>query len=194
MDTQTERQTKKELRGPILARRKAMSTDEVDSLSRIICGKIQQMDVYREADDICLYMPIRNEVDVTGLIGPARRQGKKVWIPLVTGETMVFNAYEEDKMGEEGAFHIPESSSEEILSPSENTLIIMPGSVFDVHGNRIGYGGGYYDRYLQQYPFCRTAAVCYDFQIVDQLPAEEHDRKPELIVSECRVFRQEDIA
>ena len=79
----------------------------------------------------------------------------------------------------------------DILEPDERTLIIMPGSVFDVHGHRIGYGGGYYDKYLARHTQCRTIAVCFDFQIVEELPAEDHDICPELIVSEKRCIRAE---
>lgn len=177
---------KKEIRKEILAKRRAMPAEQVSELSEKICERVRSTDLYREAASLCVYMPINNEVEADRLIGPALEDGKKVYIPKVTGDEMVFNAYDEEKMIEDGPFHIRESESEDVLEPDERTLIIMPGSVFDPQRHRIGYGGGYYDKYLSRYPACRTIAVCFDFQIVDELPAEAHDMLPEMIVSECR--------
>ena len=180
--------TKKELRKEILARRREMDPQEVRELSQIICRRVRETDLYQGSASLCVYMPINNEVEADLLIAPAQADGKRVYIPKVTGDEMVFNAYDSEKMIEDGPFHIRESLSEEILTPDERTLIIMPGSVFDVQGHRIGYGGGYYDRYLSRWPVCRRLAVCFDLQIVEELPAEAHDIPPELIVSEKRII------
>ena len=180
--------TKKEIRKGILAARKAMDPAEVRRLSEIICGKVRETESYKGSACLCVYMPINNEVEADLLIGPALADGKKVYIPKVTGDEMIFNLYDETMLREDGAFHIRESQSEEVLQPDGNTLIIMPGSVFDQAGHRIGYGGGYYDKYLSRHPECRTIALCFDMQFVDELPAEEHDISPQMIVSEKRVI------
>ena len=182
--------TKKELRRGILAQRKALSEEEAKARSAVICARLSGSDLYREAEDICIYMPINREVDVTLLIRPAQEDGKRIWIPKVTGDEMIFNAYEEDLLAESEGFHILESSSETVLEPDGRTLVIMPGSVFDLNGNRIGYGGGYYDKYLERHPECRTAAVCYDFQIVERIPAEAHDIRPEYIFGETKTLQR----
>ncbi len=184
--------TKKELRKEILAKRRAMAPGEVRSLSQIICERVRETELYREATCLCVYMPINNEAEADLLIGPAAADGKRVYIPKVVGDEMIFNRYEEALVSEQGRFHIRESDSEDVLEPDEMTLIIMPGSVFDVHGHRIGYGGGYYDKYLARHTSCRTIAVCFDFQIVEELPAEDHDICPELIVSEKRCICAEE--
>ena len=176
--------TKNELRKEVLGRRAALTEGEVAEKSREICRRIREMDVYEKARDICIYMPIRNEVDVTLLLEPAREGGKTVWIPKVLGEAMEFNEYDEDSLEISGSFGIPESTSEVFLEPDDKTLIVMPGAVFDREGNRIGYGGGFYDRYLEKHPDCRTIAVCYELQLVDHIPAETHDIRPEAIVTE----------
>ena len=104
---------------------------------------------------------------------------------------MVFNRF--TGLGEDdiitGAYDIRESRSEEILEPGEGTLIIMPGAVFTPWKDRIGYGGGFYDRFLEEHPECKTIAVCYDLQVVDELPVEEHDMKPDYVVCETSVFK-----
>lgn len=180
--------TKKELRKEVLARRKAMDPAEVREKSEIICRKIRETDLYRGSACLCIYMPIRNEVEADLLIEAAREDGKRVYIPKVIGDEMVFNAYDEALISEEGRFHIRESASEDVLEPAEDTLIIMPGSVFDVSCRRIGYGGGFYDKYLSRHAMCRTIGVCFDFQIVREIPAESHDICPEMVISEKRVI------
>lgn len=180
--------TKKEMRKEILKIRKAMEPEKVRELSEIICRRVRETESYKGCTSLCIYMPINNEAEADLLIDPAREDGKKVYIPKVIGDEMVFNAYDPELMREDGAFHIRESESKDVLEPDERTLIIMPGSVFDLQGHRIGYGGGYYDKYLSRYPMCRTMAICFDLQIVEKLPAEAHDICPQVIVSERRVI------
>ena len=188
--TETATTEKKELRRTILRQRRAMEPARVRELSQIICRRVEETDAYRNASSLCVYMPINNEVEADLLIPSAQEKGKRVYIPRVTGEEMIFNAYEPELIAERGAFHIRESDSEEILTPDEGTLVIMPGSVFDLQAHRIGYGGGYYDRYLSQHPVCSTIGVCFDFQITEQLPAEAHDISPQMVISELREIRR----
>ncbi|MCR5034749.1 MAG: 5-formyltetrahydrofolate cyclo-ligase [Clostridia bacterium] len=197
-----EKLTKKEIRKVILAERSTLDEETAALAAQVICRRIMDIDVYEEATDVCLYMPTRNEVDVLLLAEPAMEAGKGVWVPKVVEKTtgagsekqagvMVFNRF--TGLGEEdiitGAYDIRESRSEEILEPGEGTLIIMPGAVFTPWKDRIGYGGGFYDRFLEEHPQCRTIAVCYDLQVVDELPVEEHDRKPDYVVCETSVFK-----
>ena len=194
--------TKKEIRKAVLAERSALDEETVALASQVICRRIMDIDAYEEATDLCLYMPMKNEVDVLLLAEAAEEAGKRVWVPKVveksTGKgddkkagVMVFNRF--TGLGEEdiltGAYDIRESRSGEILEPGEGTLIIMPGAVFTPWKDRIGYGGGFYDRFLEEHPECRTIAVCYDLQVVDELPVEAHDRKPDYVVCETSVFR-----
>jgi 5-formyltetrahydrofolate cyclo-ligase len=132
-------------------------------------------------------MPIRNEVDVRLLLEPARSDGKLVYLPKVLPEDyMEFYSYTENTSLISGAYNILEPDSKDVLVPDSDTLIIMPGAVFSKDRERIGYGGGYYDRYLAAHPECKTVAVAYDFQILEQIPYEEHDICPDLVVSERR--------
>ena len=194
--------TKKEIRKAVLAERSALDEETVALASQVICRRIMDIDAYEEATDLCLYMPMKNEVDVLLLAEAAEEAGKRVWVPKVveksTGKgddkkagVMVFNRF--TGLGEEdiltGAYDIRESRSEEILEPGEGTLIIMPGAVFTPWKDRIGYGGGFYDRFLEEHPECRTIAVCYDLQVVDELPVEAHDRKPDYVVCETSVYK-----
>lgn len=194
--------TKKEIRKAILAERRALDEETAALASQVICRKVMQIYAYEEAEDICLYVPINNEVDAMLLAEAAREDGKRVWIPKVItkgtkardgqpGEAgiMKFNAYTGAGDIMTGPYGIGESESEDFLDPDEKTLLIMPGAVFTPWRDRIGYGGGYYDRFLEENPECKTIALCFDLQIVEELPAEEHDRKPDYLVSETSIYR-----
>lgn len=180
---------KKEIRSKILKIRKALCEDEVRELSRAICHRVCGTEEYTRAGSVCLYMPINNEVDVTYMMDAADRDGKRIWLPRVKDGRMEFCSYEKGKPLVAGAFGIPEPDSQKRLEADGNTLVIMPGAVFSEKRDRIGYGGGYYDVFLHDNPQCMTVAVCYDFQILTELPAEEHDIKPDVIVSSRRILR-----
>ncbi len=93
---------------------------------------------------------------------------------------------------------IPEENAEEIAEKNagENTrdningqiLMIMPGAAFDRRCNRIGYAGGFYDRYLERFPGCETMALAFSLQITEEIPAEAHDRKPSCIITESGII------
>ena len=146
-------------------------------------------------------MSIRNEVKLNLLIKDAISKGKKVYIPKVLSKTeMQFYLYDGNFV--EGMYKIkePANCTEEnlfdlsILDNQDITgkvLVILPGTAYDRNFNRIGYGGGYYDRYiskLTKYPLTRLS-VCYDFQIIDKIPAEKHDIKPNIIVTEKQILQ-----
>lgn len=180
--------TKKEIRNQILGIRKGLQQDEVINVSKAICSRITKQGYLNDISDICLYMPIKNEIDLADLVSICREQQINIWLPRIINHTMDFYKYDETTKLIEGAYHILEPDNEDVLSPNEHTLIIVPGSVFSFNGDRIGYGGGYYDRYMVQYPICTYLAVCYDFQILPEIPCEEHDQKPDIILSEQRII------
>lgn len=175
---------KKQLRKQILSIRNQLSQEEVTKRSGVICERLAGSRLWSSCKNVCLYMPIRNEVDVTMLFDTARTQGKKIWLPKVCGDLMDFYLYDEKTKLVPGKYDIKEPESSDILEGSDDTLVVMPGAVFSKENDRIGYGGGYYDRYLEKYPKCHTIAVCYDFQIVDSIPVMEHDKKPDIVISD----------
>ncbi len=200
--TDTMERTKKEIRKEILRQRRALDEETVALASQVICRKVLNIDAYEEAENVCLYMPINNEVDAMLLADAAKADGKNVWIPKVITKTvkasaddkgqageMRFNAYTGEDCIETGAYDIRESTSDVFLEPNDKTVIIMPGAVFTPWRDRIGYGGGYYDKFLDENPQCKTIALCFDLQIVDELPAEAHDKKPDYVVSETGIYR-----
>ncbi len=179
---------KNKIRKAMLSKRKSMDKSIADELSKKISAVVQALDIYKYAENLCLYMPVNNETNVMYLAEAAACDGKNIWMPKVNGGEMDFFLWDENTEMERSAFGIPEPKSHIKLKPNENTLVIMPGVAFSLKHERIGYGGGYYDRFLGKHPECRTAAVCFGFQILPELPCEEHDIKPNAIICEDKVM------
>lgn len=178
-------ESKKALRREILAKRRNLSEAYQKQAAKEIYEKLRALAVYKEASVLCLYVPIQNEVDLFQYIPEFRADGKQIYLPRVNRNTMDFYAYNEQTALVEGAYHILEPDSMAQLEPEEfggSCLIVMPGAVFTKSCDRIGYGGGYYDRYLAVHPECHTVAVGYAVQIVDSIKTEQTDIKPELIL------------
>ena len=150
---------------------------------------------FLEADALYCYVDFKGEVGTRGMIERAWELEKKVYVPAVSGHNMEFYrifSFEELK---EGAFGIPEPVVSEgwekgDISPEEKALMIMPGVAFDMGRNRIGYGGGDYDRNLASCPGCcgHIIAVAFECQIVEKIETEETDIKPELLITERRML------
>lgn len=181
--------TKKQIRNQILNQRNTLTNEQVSEASGQIYEALLRSEQYCQATDLCLYVPIKNEIDLFRFAEVFAAYGKKIWLPRVQDMKMDFFSYEVGitKLAE-GAYHIPEPQSDTILIPEQaegKCLVVMPGAAFTKERDRIGYGGGYYDRYLARHTCCITVAVCYSFQIVPKLPREETDMKPQyLLVSD----------
>ena len=176
---------KKQLRKAILMQRKGLDAQTVEAASAQIAHAFFDTPVYKQATDVCLYVPIQNEVDLFRFADTMLKERKRIWLPRVKEERMDFYAYQMGTVLKEGAYHILEPDSDTKLIPEEtdgDCLIVMPGAVFSKKRERIGYGGGYYDRYLEKHSGCKTVAVCYAFQIVEQIPTEKTDIKPQLLL------------
>jgi len=182
---------KRSLRQELLARRRALSHDQWLASSRAAQAKLIELEEFKHAACIALYAPAHNETDTSGILEAAFTAGKRVLYPAVCGAHMVFRQVEGLGSLAEGSFGILEPCPTGVdHHADEPDLIVVPGVAFDLHGHRIGYGKGYYDRFLQ-HPG-RTAhliGLCHDFQLIDgAIPAEEHDFRMELIVSDRRII------
>ena len=180
--------SKKEIRDTVLAIRKSFDTDYLDRLSTVICNRILKQPMHADCKDLVLYMPINNEVNLEIIMKQAFEDGKNVWLHSVINKNMEFYKYSKDTTLIKGAYGILEPDTNEILTPDNNTLIIMPGAAFSEDMGRIGYGGGYYDTYLSKHTCCKTIAACYNFQIMPIVPMDEHDIKPDMIISDDNIF------
>lgn len=178
------------LRKAILNKRDGLSENENEKLGRIITDSIIKSDFYKECEELLVYVSFKSEVDTYGIISDALARNKKVYCPKVFGDDMLFyqiKGIDELIPGFMG-IREPVEGLPVYNYQGGSTLVIMPGSVFDRNGNRIGYGRGYYDRFLSEC-YCKgikpvTAALAFDLQIVDTVPAEEHDFKVDYIFTE----------
>lgn len=180
--------TKQGIRIDILNKRKNMNINEHKRLSEIICEKVLEKLDEGDYENVCIYMPIHNEVDVTCLIDRLMEKNINIYCPVIKDNRMDFHLYESMEQLQIGMYGIREPKSEQILDCFDKTAIIMPGAVFTEKLDRIGYGGGYYDRYVDVHSECTTIAVAFSFQIVEEIPTESHDRKPSMLITETNIY------
>ena len=166
---------KKELRDAIRAKKRAMTPEEIEERSAQLGELLAGSPAYREADTIYGYLPYNQEVRTVPMLERALREGKRVAVPKVYGEEMRFIYLTDLTKVAKGYSGIPEPIEDGLVADDPHALVLMPGLAFDPQGHRIGYGGGFYDRFLASEPEHPTIALCYDFQLLPELETEEFD-------------------
>ena len=166
---------KKALRAQIRALKRAMTEEEICQRSLELGRLFRESALYQQAKTVYGYLPYNQEVRTVAMLEQAIRDGKKVAVPKVYGDTMRFIYLEDLSRVETGYAGIPEPIEDEPVADDKTALVLMPGLAFDSQGHRIGYGGGFYDRFLEEEPNHPTLALCYEFQMLPLLETEEHD-------------------
>lgn len=166
---------KQELRRSIRARKRAMTEAEIESRSARLGELFAASQAYRQAKTIYGYLPYNQEVRTVPMLEQALRDGKRVAVPKVYGDEMKFIFITDLSQVEKGYAGIPEPIADEPVADDETALVLMPGLAFDPQGHRIGYGGGFYDKFLSREPGHPTLALCYEFQMLPCLETEAHD-------------------
>ena len=166
---------KKEMRAYIRSKKRAMTETQIDSASRKLGQLLRESDLYKQANTIYFYLPYNQEVRTIPMVEQALAEGKQVAVPKCYGEEMRFIRLEDLSGIAPGYCNIPEPVADGPIADDPTALVLMPGLAFDPTGRRIGYGGGFYDRFLSQEPNHPTLALCYGFQMVDKLETEEFD-------------------
>lgn len=166
---------KKALRREIGAKKRAMTAAEIEEKSARLGSLFLQTELYRQAKTIYGYLPYNQEVRTVPMLEQALRDGKRVAVPKVYGEEMRFIYMEDLNRVEKGYAGIPEPIADGPVADDQTALVLMPGIAFDPQGHRIGYGGGFYDKFLAQEPDHPTLALCYGFQMLPELETEEFD-------------------
>lgn len=170
------------LRKEIREKKRAMTPEQIEKASRDLAQQFFATSYYREAKTLYGYLPYNQEVRTESILLQALKDGKKVAVPKVYGDTMRF-IYLEDLNGiEKGYAGIPEPVADEPVARDETALVLMPGLAFDREGHRIGYGGGFYDKFLSAEPNHPTVALCYGFQLLPKLETEEFDVPVDLVL------------
>jgi 5-formyltetrahydrofolate cyclo-ligase len=166
---------KKELRRVIRERKRAMTEAEIQAKSERLGQLLRQSEAYRQAKTIYGYLPYNQEVRTVAMLEQAIRDGKRIAVPKCYGDEMRFLWMEDLSKVEKGYAGIPEPIADGPVADDPTALVLMPGLAFDGDGRRIGYGGGFYDRFLAAEPNHPTLALCYDFQMLPKLDTEEFD-------------------
>lgn len=166
---------KQELRRAIRERKRAMTAEEIEARSAVLAEKFAQSDAYKAAKTIYGYLPYNQEVRTVPMLARALAEGKKVAVPKVYGDEMKFIYLDDLTQVAKGYAGIPEPIADEPVAQDETALVLMPGLAFDREGHRIGYGGGFYDKFLAREPHHPTLALCYDFQMQEHLETQEFD-------------------
>ena len=166
---------KKELRRMIREKKRAMTQAQIEAAGRRLAELFLETDYYKNASVIYGYLPYNQEVRTVPILEQALRDGKRIAVPKIYGDTMRFLYLDDLNKVEKGYSGIPEPVDDEPVAEDKNALVLMPGLAFDKQGNRMGYGGGFYDKFLAEEPNHPTVALCYDFQIVEAIEREEHD-------------------
>lgn len=163
------------LRAKIREKKRAMTEAEIVSRSEKLKELFIASPAYQNAKTVYGYLPYNQEVRTVPILEQAIKDGKRVAVPKVYGDTMRFLYIEDFTQVEKNTMGIPEPVFDEPVAEDQTALVLMPGLAFTKNGDRMGYGGGFYDRFLAEEPDHPTLALCYDFQILESLPTEEFD-------------------
>ena len=185
---------KKIVRDGILLLRKKMTKEEVRQKSQAILEQLIQLKEYQDSSCVSIYLSFANEVDTFMIINEMKTHGNKLVIPYTdVSQVELIPVCLEDisKDLTISAFGYPEPIFDRVVKAQieDIDLVIVPGVAFDATKNRIGFGKGYYDKYLSQMrPDIKKIAIAYDYQVLESIPSEDHDVKMDYVITESRII------
>lgn len=182
-----EKATKKEIRARIFGLRKEYPDKKREEDGRRIADKIAELPEFKMADCIYAYMDCKGEAPTREIINRAWQTGKRVAVPKVEKDDLVFYYIESMEDTAPGYFQVPEPVTGRTAC-EEEAFLIVPGVAFDAKCHRCGYGKGFYDRYLGVHTKHNTAAIALDFQVVEEVPSDEHDICPQMVVTPEHIY------
>lgn len=186
-------ETKEQIRKRVIQDRNQMLSEDVAKKSSMIAQKVLKTPEYEEAHNILLYADYRHEVMTREIFDDAVLRKKKVYFPKSNTDcTMDFYQVVSVKQLESGYKGIKEPVVDERYlyhhKRKEDTLIIVPGVAFDMNGYRVGYGKGFYDRFLQDKRQMTVMGLCFSSQIVEEIPHDQYDIRMDKIVTEEIIY------
>ncbi len=178
---------KNKLRKELKEKRKKLSPEYINQKSELIYKKIIESEIYQKSNIIMSYCSIQNEVDTLKINKKILEDGKRLIVPYIDREKDIIIPVEIKKEEELiiGKYNIMEpKNKEKKISKEKIELILVPAVGYDKVGNRIGFGGGYYDKFMSDYKGIKIG-LAYSFQIIDEIKSEHHDIKlDEIFVGE----------
>ena len=205
------RQIKKQIRREYLQKRNGLSAFQAEGWSREICSRLMCWEPFSQAETILFYYPLGNEVNLLEAAGEALRSGKQVAFPRTEGDRIRFYLVQDLDRFREGPFHVMEPEGGELLvrmapeqtgdgKSQKSLLVLTPGVAFDRNKNRMGYGKGYYDRYLAELsaavPLKSKSfgsaiiklGIAYGCQIAEEIPREQTDIPMDYMITEDGIW------
>ncbi len=187
MDDKALRNEKKELRYAMRAKRRFMQLDEIEERSKCIAEHSREFT--QKVKEVCIFLSAFKEPDTFGIIEDLWAKSIKVAVPISNTDTLEITlSYIESKDDlVQGAYNIYEPSVVKPAKGCDMDVIFVPGLAFDRSGGRMGFGKGYYDKFLKR---CRgtKVGICYDFQLFDSIPTEEHDIPMDYIITDKEIL------
>ena len=183
-------ETKKEIRSRLKKQRSLLGADECHNMSHEIYKRLIALELDRDYDNILLYSAIRNEVNTDEYFAYLINKAKKIYYPRVCGDEMSFYRVRSLDELNCGSFNINEPDmTHEYTEADGRALMIVPGLGFSYTGYRIGYGKGFYDRYLNSHKVAYKIGIAYDEQKVDNIDdSTEYDVRPDVIVTQKAIY------
>lgn len=190
------RPVKKKLRAEQKEKRLSMEPLLKSSYDKKICNKLLNLWTVRDSETILCYVSTSIEVDTLSFIKSLLSSGKKVAVPRCEGEKSNMNFYYINSLDElsAGSFGVlePEPDEKKMVTDTVGSVCIVPAFMFDKSGYRLGYGKGYYDRYLSRYNGV-AIGICYDENITDELFRGKYDRAVDFVLTERRIINKKEV-
>lgn len=182
---------KKELRKEFRTLRNIYSGK--DKASRACEERFLNSEEYQRCKALFIFLSFGSEIETRDIIDRALEDKKLVALPYMTGKPheMLFLKIQslKDLVKNSTGIYEPVFKEENTVVSDKDTIIVVPGLAFDKNGYRIGYGGGYYDKYMSENEYMKAIGLCFDFQITDSIPTDEYDVKSDIIITDRRVIK-----
>ncbi|WP_432663492.1 5-formyltetrahydrofolate cyclo-ligase [Wukongibacter baidiensis] len=187
---------KKKLRKNLLKNREVMEKQTVEKLSKKIMKNVIKIPEFKQSKVVMIYLSFKNEVETNELIDWCFEQGKEVVIPycVVDNRQIIPCKLDVERKGlKKNKYGIWEPKKDSMVTVEIENIdsIIIPGVGFDENCNRLGFGGGYYDRFLvKRKKNIPAIAICYQNQIIKSVPTDNYDIPMDMVVTECNIFHR----
>jgi 5-formyltetrahydrofolate cyclo-ligase len=185
---------KEEIRRKILKKRLSLSSEDIRDKSRKVFLNLADTVEYTNSQNIMFYVATRSEVQTEEMIKMSIKMGKNVFVPIILSECInlapskIFDFNTELEKGKKGILE-PKKEYYRLFPPEDIDLIIIPGVAFDLYGNRIGRGFGYYDNFLRKIrSSAKIVALAFEMQIVKKIPNDKNDIPVHKIITEKRII------
>ena len=182
---------KDELRKDIRAKRCELDENTVKNSGTAIWNRLKELKEFKNSTRIYVYHAFRNEVDTSNIIQYGFEHNIDICLPKIHHKTMDFYKITSLEQLTEGYMGIFEPNEKARKVEFHHGIVIVPGTAFDKQCNRMGYGGGYYDRFLFKNPTLTKIGIAYDFQIFDTIPVESYDIPMDYVITENTTIKRD---